>query len=178
MYVLTLEHPYIRAFTLLYAIFPQLSSLGKGSLLPDTLDSLNPPSALKYFLISLPCLIPDASTSFEVLVGLLPENKSEAPDAPSNPLFDEDPVNDYIEELVLIKYLVKGLEIVIHKLIATHNSGPKHFDSLIKHARQKECDLSVWKDPRGHLDQIKARFLSPLVEKLSSFEENNNHCPL
>ena len=139
-------------------------------------ENLNPSSALKFFITSLPQLIPNSDSCFDVLLSLLPENSHKV-STPLNPLFDEDPVNDYAEKLVLIEHLVKSLEVVIDKLVCGENLSPKHRDSLARHVSVKihrNSDLSLWEEPHVYLDLLKSSLLHPILVTIRSNIESSD----
>ena len=143
----------------------------------DTLENLNSSSALKFFILQLPCLILDANTCFDVLLSLLPENSNTEKDL--NSLFDEDPLNNYAEDLVLLKHIVVSLEAVIGTLCKNQTICQKHYDRLTRHISTKSHDChkgSVWEKPCDYLYQAKAKLLYPLVvdtdEKVKNIVQN------
>lgn len=102
--------------------------------LPEV-GSLSPASALKFFISSLPHLFPHPQTCWDLLLSLLPHTSSETPPLSTNPLFDEDPVNDYAEEHVSMQYVVEEMRGVLTKLQETGSVSQHHYNSLVGHLK-------------------------------------------
>lgn len=145
------------------------------------MSSLNPSSALKFFVSSLPHLFPD-NDCWELLLSLLPETSSEATPLPANPLFDEDPVNDYAEELVLLQYVVQEMRALLLRLGQSGSLTLEHFKVLARHLPAPTGDTSgcvwgdvdvdcavecVWGDVGTVLKSRKMKVLSPLLAMIS-----------
>jgi hypothetical protein len=104
-------------------------------------SSLNPPSALKLFISSLPKLFPEPETCWGLLLSLLPQATSRKTQSlPTNPLFDEDPVNDYAEELVSMRCVADELTGLLFHLRETKSLTLQHYEDLAGHLRA--CQLS------------------------------------
>lgn len=137
---------------------------------------MNSSSALKFFISALPSLIPNPHTCWDVLTHLLPPETS-SPAAVSNPLFDEDPVNDYAEELILVEYLVKSLKGVMAALTNTAELSERHFKVLSRHllsqaqAFEEQEVTSIWEFSRSYrhalLGSRMAILISPLLIAIS-----------
>lgn len=135
------------------------------------MGSLNPSSALKFFISSLPRLFPNPQSCWELLLSLLPQTSSEIPSLPVNPLFDEDPVNDYAEELVLMQYVVEGVRVQLLELRESESFSLQHYSSLASHlpalVRKSSSGVCAWRDGSTALNSRKMQLLSPLVALVS-----------
>ena len=99
-------------------------------------SQLQPSSALKFFLVSLPRLIPDQHICFTLLLRLLPPVSAEvgawlAPATESNPLFDPDPANDYAEDVVVMEGVVEALRCVVAELVKTREISLLHCEGVV-----------------------------------------------
>lgn len=132
------------------------------------MDSLNPSSALKFFISSLPRLFP--KTSWDFLLSLLPETSSNPPSLPANPLFDEDPVNDYAEELVVMKHVVQEMQALLSQSGCLTGG---HYEALASHLPVDSSEenavssVCVWENTKISLSSRKVELLSPLLTMIS-----------
>lgn len=134
---------------------------------------LNPPSALEFFIDKLPLLVPDVDICFSVLLHLLPE-ASEACKTSTNLLFDEDPLNDYAEELLVMKHVTRALETGVTHLLSRedleHESLAKYCKSLTSKipagALEEADNRASWDNPHDYLRREQARLLEPLLNYL------------
>lgn len=129
------------------------------------MGSLNPSSALKFFVSSLPRLFSD-KMSWELLLSLLPEISPEAPPLPANPLFDEDPVNDYAEELVVMEHVVQEMQALLLGLGRSGSLTLEHYEVLASHLTGGSSE-SVWGNTNTALSSRKMQLLSPLLAMIS-----------
>lgn len=145
--------------------------LGAGR---ELLGHLSPSSALKFFVASLPLLTPDKHVCLRLLLCLLPVSEQEMV-VPANPLFDEDPVNDYVEQLVLMEYLVQTMESVIAELIKTKEISLEHYENMSRHMPAAQLCMkgkgSLWENSQVFLNVRKARLLCPLLAAISEVVE-------
>lgn len=127
---------------------------------------MNSSSALKFFIRFLPKLVMDGGSCFELLLSLLPEAAPSDPAASSNPLFDEDPLNDFAEDLVVLEHVVQSLEGVVTELTRTKQLSMRHYSSLSKIIPPQtltQVSGSWWENKHAFLNQKKAQLLSPLL---------------
>ena len=133
--------------------------------------SLNPTSAMKFFLVSLPRLLPGrVDTCFKLLISLLPQTSSISDAEPAtNFLFDEDPVNSYEEKVVLMECVAESLQTL---LAENQDSATRLRSELLKclpeergEVARTSLSLSRWERPRSHLRQMMNKLLRPVVEE-------------
>ena len=89
-----------------------LSFFPSDPLLP--LQSPNAPSVLKWFLKMISVMLP-REIVLDILLGLLAlENNPPVDNSSGNVLFDEDRLNDYLEEVVLARNICDCIEDFVH----------------------------------------------------------------
>lgn len=142
------------------------------------LGHLSPSSALTHFLTSLPQLFPDCHACFSLLLHLLPPSAPEAmPPADSNLLFDPDPVNDYAEELVVMRGVAAALSVLMARLVETGGVSEQHYLELSVHTPAESEGVgwwegsgalgSWWEGSGELLNRRKAELLRPLLSTIS-----------
>ena len=104
-----------------------LSFFPSDPLLP--LQNPNAPSVLKWFLKMISVMLP-REMALDILLGLLSlEDKMPMDSSSGNVLFDEDRLNDYLEEVVLTQSICDCIE----DFIRTHHSLPcSELQSLVE----------------------------------------------
>lgn len=156
----------------------------------NEIASPNPSSALRWFIGSLPILLRNLTTSFNILLSLLPREVSlfqsmhtfsqDSPPSPiSSLLFDEDPINDYAEDLVIIQLVVRALKDTIKMLPPTQTLTSVQVDKLVQALPSlpndrkdkdggklsSECNVATpWEDSTGFIHRTKATLLISLIE--------------
>ena len=127
-----------------------------------SIESPNPSSALECFIKSIPKMISDLDLALSTLLHLvsgdliIPSSSS-----PSNPLFDEDPINEYAEDVVLLQHITgclrdtlsKHKELPIQDLITDYlNPQPNNVIEELGESSLSPSDadssLSVWENPK------------------------------
>ena len=151
-----------------------LCALGTGN--GGDLGRMNCTSALKFFIAVLPKLVCERNSCFQLLLGLLPSVPSK-PAAPHNPLFDEDPLNDYAEELVLMRHVVEALGDVIDGLLESKQLRVKHYNCLSAHLPTPPLTTgsptSWWESKGLFFSRRKVEMLSPVLKMISDKINNN-----
>ena len=137
---------------------------------PDV-ESPNSPTALQWFISSLPAMIKDDNVCFYTLLSLLPCTTSQARSSTgrNNPLFDEDPLNDYAEDLVVLDHVIKCIDHVIIKLIDTHRLLKQHLDSLAKEVDgSAPCDLNstAWDKPEAFMNSVRRTLFRNILKNI------------
>ena len=64
---------------------------------------------MMWFVHSIPTLISDPSVALSSLIQLVPHEEQSALSGSTNPLFDEDPINEYVEEVILLQHVSNSL---------------------------------------------------------------------
>ena len=139
-----------------------------------SIESPNPSSALECFIKSIPKMISDLDLALSTLLHLVPGDLMiTSSSGPSNPLFDEDPINEYAEDVVLLQHIAgclrdtlnKHKELPIQDLIGDYlNPEPNNVIEELVESSLSPSDagssLSVWENPklfmmlvRRHLSQ-------------------------
>ena len=111
-------------------------------------------SALKTFLESLFFLFPEYNVQcFGILLDLISVDSEHVSERPTNPLFDEDPINNYREEARLVQIVGKCLEefVVIHYADVAHQLEQlSERVALLFQLHLQEllcCCLELWEEP-------------------------------
>ena len=115
-------------------------------------------SALKTFLESLFFLFPECKVQcFGILLDLISVGSEHVSERPTNPLFDEDPINNYKEEARLVQIIGKCLE----QFVVTHYAEVMHQlqqlcerVTLLLQLHLQEllsCCLKFWEQPNKFL---------------------------
>ncbi len=134
-------------------------------------------SALKFFITFLPQLVAERSVCFEVLLSLLPEGPPSGQPPYQNPLFDEDPLNDYAENLVVMEHVAHALRSVVAELRENNALSLKHYNSLSEKLPAQfhtKASPSQWESKHLFLSKRKAEVLSPLVKAISEVVHCNS----
>lgn len=127
-----------------------------------SIESPNPSSALECFIKSIPKMISDLDLALSTLLHLVPGDVMiTSSSGPSNPLFDEDPINEYAEDVVLLQHIASCLrdtlskhkELPIQDLIADYlNPEPNNVIEELGESSLSPSDagssLSVWENPK------------------------------
>lgn len=165
----------------------------EGSSSPG-LGGLNPSSALKFFVSSsLLRFFPDPQTCWDVLLSLVPTSHvgtttptGHTVATPTNLLFDEDPINDYAEQLVVTQHVVSAMEVVLGKLRQAARLEREHYNSLLKQfppaamegeEAEKEEEVegvrvkgskagNIWSNAGSFFNLKKMELLSPLLASM------------
>lgn len=161
----------------------------------NKVESPNPSSALRWFVKSLPVLLRNPTISFDILLSLLPPDvvsfqsmhtlaQDSQPSPISNLLFDEDPVNDYAEEVVILQLVVRALEDIISTLSPTQTLTAVQIDNLMKtvpslqrdeNGDQMNNESSPWEDSTGFMHRTKLKLLVSLFEAVRQHLEDVGH---
>ena len=163
----------------------------------NEVESPNPSSALRWFIASLPVLLRNLTTSFNILLSLLPPEVTSfqsmhtlSQDTPPSPignlLFDEDPINDYSEDVVILQLVVRTLKDTVHKLSPTQTLTADQVDRLVQvlpslSSDQKDksggkissglCVATPWEDSTGFMHRTKMTLLVSLLETVGQHLE-------
>ena len=127
-----------------------------------SIESPNPSSALECFIKSIPKMISDLDLALSTLLHLVPGDLIiTSSSSPSNPLFDEDPINEYAEDVVLLQHITgclrdtlsKHKELPIQDLITDYlNPKPNNVIEELGESSLSPSDadssLSVWENPK------------------------------
>lgn len=146
----------------------------------NEVECLNPSQALKRFIahsltkqisneLSLKVLISLASQLAQdehtLLSTLAPHSTHPTPSQPSNPLFDEDPINDYAEDLLVLKMVVKAFQDIQSLPAAAPSQLTKLLFELVQNEKKLLASIdSPWEDMGVFKARMKLKVLAPLFE--------------
>ena len=134
-----------------------------------SVESPNPSSAMVLFIESIPTMIADPNLALSTLLCLVPNNLELLPDASSNPLFNEDAVNEYAEDVVILQHVTN----CISRMINTHKEFPHHFISdcltplVTKDEQYSPVNISIWENPRQFMKLVREHYLRSVLEDSS-----------
>ena len=163
-----------------------------------SIESPNPSSALEWFTKSIPVMVSDLGLALSTLLRLLPSDPqitSSHTSGPSNPLFDEDPINEYAEDVVIIQHITSCLKDtqrrhkqefpVLDHLMAdclelnielTASGGDK------KSPIDRYNGMSVWDNPQLFMAVVRRHFLHRVLRTTADFtagtEEHTIYAPI
>lgn len=121
---------------------------------------------MEWFVKSIPVMISDPHLSLSTLLQLVRGD----PDDPltncsSNPLFDEDPINDYAEYVVLLQHVTSALR----DLLTTHKELSHGLVSDLFSQDGTIYDMNVsipaWDNPKDFKKLVRRHFLRSVLKK-------------
>ena len=148
----------------------------------------NPSSALEWFIKSIPKMISDLDLALSTLLHLVPGDLMiTSSSGPSNPLFDEDPINEYAEDVILLQHIASCLrdtlskhkELPIQDLITDYlNQEPNNVTKELGESSLSPSDapsssqlqLSVWENPKLFMMLVRRHLLEGILETAGSSE--------
>ena len=121
-------------------------------------------------------MIPDLpDLALSTLFHLLPNDSGDVADSSSNPLFDEDPVNEYIEDVVVLQHISSCLRCLLanHDELLSHELILDHLDTKSEKASQKDEDsfsvnISAWENPKQFMKLIRCNLLQSVLGSVDS----------
>ena len=134
---------------------------------------------MEWFVRSIPEMIADPDLAFSTLLHLVPGGPEEPLNASSNPLFDEDPINEYAEDVVLLQHVSKCLGAMLHEhkvlpqRLILDCVSPKRPEG-IKQTVEEDGDNSVWGNPKQFMKLVKQYFLQGAVRNAGNIQETHN----
>jgi hypothetical protein len=150
-----------------------------------SIESPNPSSALEWFIKSIPAMISDLDLALSTLLRLVPGDLMiMSSSGPSNPLFDEDPINEYAEDVVLLQHIAGSLrdtlskhkELPIQDLITDClNPRPNNVTELGESSPSPldapgSSLLSVWENPKLFMMLVRRHLLQGVLRTAGSLE--------
>lgn len=152
-----------------------------------SVESPNPSSALEWFIKSIPAMISDLDLALSTLLHLVPGDLAiTSSSGPSNALFDEDPVNEYAEDVVLLQHVASCLRDTLSK----HKGLPTQ-DRIVDYLNPKSDDvtelasvgdsedssgsrssrLSVWENPKLFMVLVRRHLLQGVMRTTTGLSE-------
>ena len=153
-----------------------------------SVESPNPSSALEWFIKSIPAMISDLDLALSTLLHLVPGDQViTSSSGPSNPLFDEDPVNEYAEDVVLLQHIAGCLRDTLseHKELLTQDFITDYLNpksNVAKLASEGDGEdspgssrLSVWKNPKLFMMLVRRHLFQGVVGTTGLSERTEEH---
>ena len=155
-----------------------------------SVESPNPSSALEWFIQSIPVMFSDLDLVLSTLLHLVPDDSViTSSSGPSNPLFDEDPINEYAEDVVLLQHVAgclrdtlrKRIELPTQDLIIADYLNPKsNVNELASEGGNSEdsprsSQLSVWENPKLFMVLVRRHLLQGVLRTTGVSERTEEH---
>lgn len=129
---------------------------------------------MEWFVNSIPAMASDPSVALSALFKLVPREKEEhtLSGGSSNPLFDEDPINEYAEDVVLLRHVsnclrgvIKSRQELAHvdREIVVDCLATKMADIKLTQEEAFPLGVSVWDNQRCFWNQVRQHFLQGAV---------------
>ncbi len=143
-----------------------------------SIESPNPSSALEWFIELIPVMISDLDLALSTLLHLVPGDLMiTSSSGPSNPLFDEDPINEYAEDVVLLQHIAgclrdtlsKHKELPIQDLITDCLNPMSNNVTELGESLPSPSDapgsslLSVWENPNVFMMLVRRHLLQGVL---------------
>ena len=137
-----------------------------------SVESPNPSSALEWFIESIPVIISDLDLALSTLLRLVPGDPDiTSSGGSSNPLFDEDPINEYTEDVVLLQHITSCLRDTLNKrkeltqdLIMAHlNPKNPNIGGLAAEGGEDYSQMSAWENPKLFMKLVKRYLLQNVL---------------
>ena len=153
-----------------------------------SVESPNPSSALEWFIQSIPVMFSDLDLALSTLLHLVPDDSAIASSSgPSNPLFDEDPINEYAEDVVLLHHVAgclrdtlrKHKELPTQHLIADYLNPKSNVTELASEGDSEDfphsSQLSVWENPKLFMVLVRRHLLQGVLRTTGVSERTEEH---
>ena len=147
------------------------------------IKSPNPSSAMEWFIKSIPMMVPGLpELALSTLLYLIPNDLEEDPsdNNSSNPLFDEDPINEYAEDVLLLQHISRCLtdlfakhKELTHELILDYLHTSTGSAKVSK--RDEEVNISIWENPKQFMTLVRWNFLQHTLEDVGSSTNNQEN---
>lgn len=139
-------------------------------------ESLNPSLAMEWFIKSIPALIPNLpDLALSTLLHLLPDDLGDPTDSSSNLLFDEDPINEYTEDVVVLQHICSCLRGMLakHEELISHQLILDHLDTKSEKLSKKDEDsssvnISAWENPKQFMKRVRCNLLHSALGNVES----------
>lgn len=150
-----------------------------------SVESPNPSSALEWFIKSVPTIISGLDLALSTLLCLVPGDPAMASSSgSSNPLFDEDPINEYAEDIVLLQHITgclrdtlsKHKELPAQDLIIDYLDIKNPITELASDSKGDEDAsgsdrFSVWENPKLFMMLVRRHLLQGVLRTTASLSE-------
>ena len=157
-----------------------------------SVESPNPSSALEWFIKSVPAMISDLNLALSTLLHLVPgDSVITSSSSLSNPLFDEDPVNEYAEDVVLLQHIASSLRDMLSKhkelhaqdLIADYLDPKLNVTELASEGDSEDSprpgssqlSISVWGNPKLFMMLVKRHLLQDVLRSAGLSKRTEEH---